>query len=160
MKKRLFATNDDWTGLILRLTLGLVIFPHGAQKMLGWFGGHGFSNTMGYFTQMAQLPWLIAFLVILVEFFGSLFIITGFASRIWSVSFMGLFTGIILKVHTANGFFMNWNGNQTGEGFEYHLLVIGLALALLINGSGKFSIDSIISRDTKELPAGQPQYAK
>ncbi len=160
MKKLLFAAKDDWTGLILRLTLGIVIFPHGAQKMLGWFGGNGFSNTIGYFTEVEQLPWLIAFLVILIEFFGSLLVIVGFASRLWSVSFIGLFMGIVLHAHTVHGFFMNWSGKQSGEGFEYHLLVIGLALALLINGSGRLSIDSIISGNRKEVSSGLPQYAK
>ncbi len=146
MKNKIFKTNDDLTGLITRLTLGLVLFPHGAQKMLGMFGGYGFSGTMGFFTDTMHLPWIIGFLVIIIEFVGSLSLIVGFASRIWSVLTIILFIGIILTSHIDNGFFMNWIGNQKGEGYEYHLLVIGLALATFINGSGKYSADERIAK--------------
>jgi putative oxidoreductase len=141
MKNKIFNTNNDFTGLILRLTLVLILLPHGAQKMLGLFGGYGFTGTMGFFTETMHLPWIIGFLVIIIEFIGALALITGFASRIWSALTILLFTGIILTSHLDNGFFMNWFGNQKGEGYEYHLLIIGLALALFVNGSGKYSID-------------------
>jgi putative oxidoreductase len=141
MKNKIFKTSNDWTGVVTRLTIGLILFPHGAQKMLGWFGGYGFAGTMGFFTDTMHLPWLIGFLVIVIEFIGSLFLIAGFASRIWSALTIILMAGIILSSHINNGFFMNWFGNQKGEGYEYHLLVIGLSIATLINGSGKYSID-------------------
>lgn len=145
MKQRIFSTGNDWTGLVLRLTLGLIIFPNGAQKMLGWFGGYGFKGTMGFFTDTVHLPWMIGFLAIVIEFVGSLCFIAGFASRIWSALTIILFIGIIFSSHLENGFFMNWFGNQKGEGYEFHLLVIGLSIATLINGSGKFSVDGRIS---------------
>ena len=145
MKTKIFQTNNDWTGLIIRLTVGLIIFPHGAQKLFGWFGGPGFTGEMGFFTQTLHLPWFIAFLVIVIEFFGAVSLLLGFASRLWSIAMIILFIGIIFMVHTDNGFFMNWYGNQKGEGYEYHLLIIGLSLATLINGSGKFSADRLIS---------------
>ena len=141
MKKKLFTTNNDWTGVIIRLTIGLILFPHGAQKMLGMFGGYGFTGTMGFFTNTMKLPWIIGFLVIIIECIGALSLIAGFASRIWSVLIIILFTGIIFSSHVNYGFFMNWFGNQKGEGYEYHLLVIGLAIATLLNGSGKYSVD-------------------
>lgn len=143
--KKIFNTNNDLTGLIIRLTLGIVLLPHGAQKMLGLFGGYGFSATMDFFTQSLHLPWLIAFLVIIIEFIGAIALLVGFASRIWSSIIIILMVGIIWTSHIDNGFFMNWFGNQKGEGYEYHLLMIGLALALTINGSGRFSIDQKIS---------------
>lgn len=146
MKYSIFKTNNDWTGLILRLTLGLVLFPHGAQKVLGWFGGPGFQPEMSFFTGTLHLPWLIGFLVIFIEFAGSLSFITGFASRIWSVATIILFTGIILTAHKEFGFFMNWFGNQKGEGYEYHLLIIGLCLATLVNGSGKYAVDHVLTK--------------
>lgn len=146
MKKLLFATNNDWIGLILRLTLGIIIWPHGAQKLLGMFGGGGFEGTMGFFTGMLHLPWIVGFLVIIIEFFGSLMIIAGFATRAWAIAMIGLFIGIIFTAHIPNGFFMNWMGAQAGEGYEYHLLVIGIALALLVGGSGKFSVDGLIDK--------------
>lgn len=144
MRSKIFSTNNDLTGLITRLTLGLILFPHGAQKMLGIFGGYGFSGTMGFFADTLHLPWIIGFLVIIIEFVGSLSLIAGFASRIWSALTIILFIGIIFNSHVENGFFMNWFGNQKGEGYEFHLLIIGLSLATLVNGSGKYSVDERI----------------
>jgi putative oxidoreductase len=146
MKKKILSTNNDWPGLITRLTIGLVLFPHGAQKMLGIFGGYGFNGTMGFFTGTLHLPWLIGFLVIIIEFIGSLSLIAGIGSRIWSAAIIILMVGIIFIAHIQNGFFINWLGNQKGEGYEYHLLVIGLSVAALVNGSGKYSLDGIISK--------------
>ncbi|MGN7786438.1 DoxX family protein [Niabella sp. 22666] len=148
MKTKIFNTNNDWTGLAVRLTLGLVMFPHGAQKMLGWFGGPGFLKEIEHLTGHIHLPWIVAVVVIFIEFLGAIFLITGFASRLWAIAFGVLFTGIIFTAHIENGFFMNWFGNQSGEGYEYHLLVIGLCIALVINGSGKYSIDKFCNLRT------------
>jgi putative oxidoreductase len=145
MKNMIFKTNSDWAGFIARLTLGVILFPHGAQKMLGMFGGYGFTGTMGYFTNTVRLPWIVAFLVIIIEFVGSLSLIIGFATRPWSALIIILMLGIIFTSHIDNGFFMNWSGNQKGEGYEYHLLVIGLSLVILINGSGKYSADNALT---------------
>lgn len=147
--KKVFQTNEDSATMILRIMLGLVLFPHGAQKMLGWFGGYGFSGTMNFFTSTAGLPWIIGFLVIIIEFFGSLFLITGFAVRLTALAVITDMIGIIFKSHAQNGFFMNWFGNQAGEGYEYHLLVIAMAFALLINGAGKWSADYALYRKQK-----------
>jgi putative oxidoreductase len=141
MKTRIFKTNNDWTGLITRLTIGLILFPHGVQKALGLFGGYGFTGTMAFFTDTMHLPWMIGFFVIMIEFIGSIALIAGFAGRLWSALIIILMFGVILTSHISNGFFMDWFGNQKGEGYEYHLLIIGLCLATLINGSGKFSVD-------------------
>jgi len=139
--KALFQTDDGWAGLILRLTLGFVMFPHGAQKLLGWFGGFGFDGTMGFFTQKMGLPWLIALLIIIGESFGSLALLAGLLTRFTAASLAVIMFGAITLVHLPHGFFMNWFGQQKGEGFEYHLLVIGIAAALLVTGGGKWSID-------------------
>jgi len=144
--KRIFQTNESNAATILRIVLGVILFPHGAQKMLGWFGGYGFNGTMGYLTGAAGLPWIIAFLVIAIEFFGAIALIFGFATRIVAIGVISLFTGMILTVHSGNGFFMNWTGNLKGEGYEYHLLVIGIAVALLITGAGKWSVDYALQR--------------
>ena len=144
MKNIIFNTNNDWTGLITRLSIGLILFPHGAQQMLGIFGGNGFTGTMAFLTNTMHLPWLIAFVVITIDFFGSIFLVTGFASRLWSIAIVVIFIGTIFTAHIGNGFFMNWYGTQKGEGFEYALLVIGLSIATLINGSGKYSIDYVV----------------
>lgn len=143
--KALFQTDDGWTGLILRLTLGLVMFPHGAQKLLGWYNGFGFSGTMGFFTDVMHLPWIIAFLVIMGEFFGSLGLLAGFLTRFSAASLAVIMVGAIVTSHLPHGFFMNWFGKQQGEGFEYHLLVIGIAAALLVTGAGRWSIDRRIA---------------
>ncbi len=151
MKDNISKTDNGWTGLILRFTLGIVMFPHGAQKMLGWFDGPGFHTEMEHLTEHMQLPWIIAILVILIEFFGALSLILGIAARLWAVAFGILFIGIIFTGHIQYGFFMNWFGNQTGEGYEYHLLVIGLAVALLINGSGKYALDNLIIKPNTKI---------
>jgi putative oxidoreductase len=142
----LFKTDDSWSSLVLRVVLGVVIFAHGAQKLLGWFGGNGFSGTMGFFTNVMHLPWLIAFLVIVGESLGSVALIAGLLTRFTAASFIVIMLGAITTSHWPQGFFMNWFGKQQGEGFEYHLLVIGMSAALLIAGGGKWSIDGLIAR--------------
>lgn len=146
MKKIIFKTNDNNAATILRIVLGVILFPHGAQKLLGWFGGYGFDGTMGFLTGTAGLPWIIAFLVIAIEFFGAIALIVGFGTRIVAVGIIALFAGIVFTSHLQNGFFMNWAGNQPGEGYEYHLLVIGMALALLVSGAGKWSVDYALQK--------------
>lgn len=141
----LFKTDDVWSGLVLRLTLGLVMFPHGAQKLLGWYGGSGFDGTMGFFTQKMGLPWVIAFLVIIGECFGGLGLLVGLLTRFAAAGFIVIMLGAIATTHLPFGFFMNWSGQQQGEGFEYHLLVIGMSAALLIAGGGKWSADRMIA---------------
>jgi len=146
---RLTATQPDLTPLILRIVFAIVLWPHGAQLLLGCFGGYGFSGTMQYFTTQAGLPSFIAFLVIFLQFFGSLFILLGLFTRLFAFASLILFIGMIVTVHQQFGFFMNWYGNMKGEGFEYHLLVIGLLLCLTIAGAGKASLDALISERTK-----------
>lgn len=137
----LLATDRSMTALVLRLTLAVVMFPHGAQKMLGWFGGPGFGGEMSILTDAVGLPSVIAFLVIVIEFFGSIGLALGFLSRIAAAGIASVMIGAVLTAHLKFGFFMNWFGNQAGEGFEYHILAIGLALALLVTGSGALSLD-------------------
>jgi putative oxidoreductase len=126
------------------------MFPHGAQKLFGWFGGFGFTNTMTYFTQTAGLPWIIAFLVVIGESLGSLGLILGFFTRLSALGLICIMVGAIITVHIPNGFFMNWFGKQAGEGFEYHLLVIGMSIPLLISGGGKYSVDALINKNLEK----------
>lgn len=145
MKSLLFATSDHWAGLIARVTVAIVIFPHGMQKLLGSFGGYGFSGTMQFFTDTMGLPWFIGFLVIFIEFFGSLLLLIGLAGRGVAVAMAILMLSIIVTSHSQY-FFMNWFGNQSGEGFEFFLLVIGLSLIVIAAGSGRYSVDCVIAR--------------
>lgn len=146
MKNLLSTDPNNWTALIARLTLGLVIFPHGAQKLFGWFGGYGFNGTMGFLTGMVHLPWILALLVILIESIGALFLIAGFLTRLAAVGMFINFLGIIYTSHLHSGYFMNWARQpNTGEGIEYHLLILGLSLALLISGGGKASLDATLT---------------
>ncbi len=140
-----FKTNDSFTSMMARLTLGLVMFLHGAQKVLGWFGGYGFSATMNFFTGQLHIPALLAFIAIVAEFLGSIGLIAGFLSRVSAFGIAIVMLVAAFMVHSPNGFFMNWAGNQKGEGFEYHLLAIGLALVVIISGAGKWSIDRLLS---------------
>jgi len=141
----LCKTDGGFAPLIARLTLGGVMFPHGAQKMLGWFGGHGFSATMHAFTQQMHIPAPLAFLAIMAEFAGSLGLIFGCLSRVAAFGIATNMVVAIATVHAANGFFMNWSGQQKGEGFEYHLLAIGLALIVMLYGAGRASLDGLIA---------------
>jgi len=145
MIRKLTATSNDGAITILRLVLGLVFFAHGAQRMLGWLGGYGFSGTMAFFTGMMHIPAPFAFLAIAAEFFGGLGLIFGFLTRIAAFGISVNMLVAILMVHHQFGFFMNWTGAQKGEGYEYHLLVLAIATFLMIRGAGAASIDRMLS---------------
>ena len=144
--RMIFGTQNDTTGLIMRLTLGGVMLPHGLQKVFGLFGGAGLQATMNAFTTKMGLPAPLAVMVILAESAGALGLIFGFFTRLCALGIALVMGGAIYLVHGQHGFFMNWFGRQSGEGFEYHLLAIGLALALFIHGGGKWSLDQRIAR--------------
>lgn len=143
MLSSLLHTNDDICLFIARISLGIVILPHGLQKLLGLFGGAGFSGTVDFFVG-SGLPSAVAILIIIAESFGALGLILGFFSRLAAFGITLIMLGAIFMVHIQNGFFMNWFGNQAGEGFEYHLLALGLSLVVLIKGGGKWSVDNMI----------------
>ena len=145
MIRKLFATDDNTATAILRLVLGVVMFAHGAQKMLGWFGGYGFSGTMGFFTGTMHIPAPLAFLAIAAEFFGGLGLIVGALTRIAAFGIAVNMIVAIVTVHAPFGFFMNWSGTQKGEGFEYHLLTLAVTAFLMIRGAGAFSLDRVIA---------------
>src|SRR6185295_13816876 len=144
MFRKLITTDDNPATLILRLVLGVVFFAHGAQKLLGWFGGPGFSGTMGMFTGYLHIPAPFAFLAIAAEFFGGLGLILGFLTRIAAFGITINMVVAIAMVHSSFGFFMNWSGTQKGEGFEYHLLTLAVTSFLMIRGAGAFSVDRAI----------------
>src|SRR5437016_6019270 len=145
MIRKMFATDDSTATTILRLMLGVVFFAHGAQKMLGWFGGFGFSATMAMFTGMMHIPAPLAFLAIVAECFGGLGLILGFLTRIAAFGIGVNMLVAIMVVHRAFGFFMNWAGTQKGEGYEYHLLVLAIVAFLIIRGAGAFSVDRVLT---------------
>jgi len=147
MKKLLATNSENTTALFARIALGVVVFPHGAQKLLGWFGGYGFDGTMGFLTNTAGLPSVIALMVILIEFFGSLFLIAGFATRLAAIGILGNFIGVVVTSNLNNGFFMNWYAQPNkGEGLEYFILLFGLAIISLVAGGGKASADAAITK--------------
>lgn len=143
--RKLLSTSNDFTLMVVRLIVGVVFFAHGAQKMLGWFGGYGFKGTMGYFTQQMHIPVVFAFLAICAEFFGGLGLIVGLLSRIAAFGIICNMIVAVMTVHLANGLFMNWTGQQKGEGFEFHLLALALLLVVLVKGAGALSIDHALS---------------
>jgi len=149
MIKILFQTEDDKVALILRVLLGVVFFPHGMQKLLGWYGGLGFSGTMNMFTANMGIPALFAFLAIMAEGLGSLGLLTGFLTRVAAFGITVNMIVAIKMVHWQNGFFMNWFGSQKGEGFEFHILVIAIGIALMIRGGGALSIDKALAGHLK-----------
>ena len=145
MIQRLLRTSDSVPLLIARLTLGIVMLPHGAQKVFGWFGGNGFSATMGFFEHQG-IPAVFGVLAIAAEFLGALGLLIGLLARVAAFGVLCNMLVAIAMVHVRNGFFMNWSGHQKGEGFEYHVLAIGIALAVIVGGAGAASVDRRVSR--------------
>jgi len=139
------ATGDSFAPLFLRLALGIMILPHGLQKAFGWFGGYGFNGTMGYLTNTVGAPWILAFAAIATEVLGGALLIAGFGTRYAALALGGVMV-VAAAQHWSNGFFMNWTGQQKGEGIEFHLLTLGMVVALVFLGGGKWSLDSLFSR--------------
>jgi putative oxidoreductase len=155
MLKKFFATQPEFALLYLRLTLAAVIFPHGAQKVLGWFGGHGFSATMQLFTEKLHIPPFFAFLAIGAEFAGPIALALGFLTRLAAFGIGTTIAVAAVMVHSAHGFFMNWTGQQQGEGFEYHILVLAIALALMFKGGGRWALDAFIADHLTQRARGR-----
>lgn len=146
----LIRTDRDYSALIARMALGVMIIPHGAQKLLGWFGGYGFDGSMGFFTETLGIPWALAFLAIAAEFFGGIGLITGALGRVAALGVGGVMAVAALMVHVQHGFFMNWTGAQAGEGIEFHLLAVALAAVILLKGSGALSLDRLLVKATAD----------
>jgi putative oxidoreductase len=152
MLSKIIRTSDDKVLTVLRLTLAIVVFPHGLQKVFGWFGGFGISGTYGFLTQQMHIPAVFAILVFAAEFLGPIGLFVGLLSRIAAFGIAVEFAVAVFLVHIPNGFFMNWTGQQKGEGFEFHILAIGIAIAIMMGGSGALSIDRLItSKDQRQL---------
>lgn len=145
--------SKDYIPFITRIVVGAVMFPHGAQKLLGWFGGYGFTGTMNFFTETIGIPFIVAIIVILAESIGSILLITGFAGRVNAALQICIMAGAVITTHLQNGFFMNWFGNQAGEGFEFHILLSALSLIIVLKGSGMLSIDSFLEKIEKRKVA-------
>lgn len=137
-------TDANIAGTVARLALGIVILPHGLQKLLGMYGGMGFDKTVEFFVS-SGVPTPVAILIIIGESFGALSLIVGFLARFSAFAISLIMLGAVYMVHIPNGFFMNWSGAQQGEGFEYHILAIGLGLIVMLVGAGKGSVDLAIS---------------
>jgi len=144
MLRKLMNTQNEYSVALARIAFGVVFFAHGAQKMLGWFGGSGFSATISGFAKFG-MPTAVALFAIFVEFFGSLSLLLGLLSRVAALAIIIEMIGAVLTVHIHNGFFMNWMGNQKGEGFEYHIIAVTLAFLILVQGAGAVSIDHLVS---------------
>jgi putative oxidoreductase len=137
-------TDQDFAVFVARIVLGFIMLPHGLQKLLGMFGGSGFTGTVDFFVG-SGIPYFVAVLIILGESLGAIGLILGFLSRLCALGIAIIMLGAIFMVHLPNGFFMNWFGSSAGEGYEYHILAVGLALVVLIKGGGMWSVDGAIS---------------
>lgn len=145
--KLLLRTSDRFVDMLLRLVLAAVFFPHGAQKVLGWFGGHGLAGTMGFFTQKMEIPAAFAALAIAAEFLGSIGLFFGFLTRVAAFGIFCVMATAVAMVHGKMGFFMNWSGKMPAgqEGFEFHLLALALSFAVMVRGAGMLSVDGAIA---------------
>ena len=153
MFRSLIATTRDSAPTIARIMLGIVIFPHGAQKALGWFGGPGIAGTMGYLHGMMHIPVVFVWLAIIAEFLGSLGLIVGLLGRVAAFGIACNMAVAVATTHLANGFFMNWSGQQKGEGYEYHLLALALAAIVVVRGSGAYSVDRALTERAATAPS-------
>ncbi len=147
MWRKIIRTDDDRVLTLLRVALAIMVFPHGAQKLLGWFGGFGFSGTMGFLTQQMHIPAAFALLVFAAEFFGALGVLFGFLGRIAAFGIAVDLTVVAVMAHLPNGFFLNYSGQQKGEGVEFLIVPVATAIAIVIRGSGAWSIDRALMRD-------------
>jgi putative oxidoreductase len=138
MLKQLFATDESRTLLFQRIIAGCVMFPHGTQKLVGAWGGHGWDATMGQLTSMG-IPTPIAALVIIIEFFGAIGVVLGLGTRIAALGLVAVMLGAIFTVHLEHGFF-------APMGIEYHLLYLALVIPLVIRGGGAYALDHLIAR--------------
>jgi putative oxidoreductase len=145
MIKKIFETDGNLAGTVLRVALGVVMFPHGAQKLLGLFGGAGFSASVKWFESTFNIPFLLAVAAILAESVGAVALVLGFCTRIAALAVAVDMAVAVYLVHWKVGFFMNWMGSQKGEGFEYHILAVAIGLALMIKGGGLWSVDRAIA---------------
>ena len=143
--RRVVQTEESYALLALRVALAIVILPHGAQKLLGWYGGPGVDGTMQLFAALG-VPAGIAVLVIVSDFFGSLALAIGFVGRVAAFGTTMVMLGAMVLVHGPNGFFLNWNGDQAGEGIQFHLLVLAVSVVLMAHGSGAWSVDRLLLR--------------
>jgi putative oxidoreductase len=149
MKTQLLRTTENWGATAIRFALGIVLFSHGAQSMLGWFAGFGLMATIEFLSKSMGVPAFIGFLVICIQFFGSLMLLTGTLTRVAALGVLGIFLGMA-TYHFDYGFHMNWSGTNAGEGFKYHVLVLAMCLMLFISGGGAWSIDRKI---LKSIPS-------
>ena len=159
MFRKLIATDNDIATAILRLVLGIIFFAHGAQKMLGWFGGYGFTGTMGFFTGVLHIPAVFACLAIGAEFFGGLGLIFGLLTRVASFGIFCNMVVAVVMIHGQFGLFMNWTGAQKGEGYEYHLLALAATALLMIRGAGAVSVDRLLSSPANDRVTARSQAA-
>ena len=142
----LLGTYPSWSLLIVRVVLGVIFFGHGAQKMFGWFGGHGLKGTIGYFQQALRIPPWLTVLCALTECFGGLAVLVGFLSRPAALGLIIVMLVAIERVHWPNGFFINWSLQpQKGHGFEMNLALIAMAAAVFVGGGGAVSVDRLIN---------------
>jgi putative oxidoreductase len=158
MFRSLIRTTDDPVALVLRLALAIVIWPHGAQKALGLFGGPGLSGAIGFLHGMVGLPTPIAYLEVAIEFLGPILLLVGFLGRLDAFAIAVIMIGAVLTTHLPNGFFMNWSGQQKGEGYEFHILALALAVGIMIRGSGMASIDRVLTRRLDVNPYAPRSY--
>ena len=161
---RFLSTDDSTTRLFQRLVLGAVMLPHGAQKLFGLFGGYGFTGTMGFFTGTLGMPAPVGWLVIAAETIGALALMAGLATRLTAFGVAAVMVGAVWFAHLPHGFFMNWTGAQGGEGFEYHLLALALALPIVVAGGGAASVDGwltskLVAPRRGDALAGRPVRA-
>jgi putative oxidoreductase len=142
----LFVTSPSWAITVVRVTLGVIFFAHGSQKVFGWFGGYGLKGTTDYFVSTG-LPRVVAYAVCFFELLGGIGLVLGLATRLAALAIITVMIGAIAKVHWPHGLFINWElATGKGHGFEANLAFIAMAVACVIAGGGALSLDALLMR--------------
>lgn len=157
---KLFNTDEkSYSLLFLRVVAAAMILPHGAQKLLGWFGGNGFEATISGFANYLGIPPFFGVLAVLAESAGGLLLLFGLFSRISAFGLAVTMIVAVFTVHIHNGLFMNWTGKAAGEGFEYHILYFSIVFVILVKGAGAFALDSLLAKKTAGLKEEELQIS-
>ncbi|MEL7004825.1 MAG: DoxX family protein [Bacteroidota bacterium] len=140
MIRSIIEKKPDLLPLILRISLGIVFIPKGFDLVMNYYDSLDWLTTGSL-----NLPIYLAYAVIFIEFYASLFLILGLSSRIMAAS-IGLLVLGAIPYHFFSGLSIDWIGQTVGVGLEFHLIVIGMIIVLMITGSGKLSLDHFIGR--------------
>ena len=147
MAKGSFDATELIAPLMIRIPLGLIFMAHGSQKLFGAFGGQGLTGTFKTFEEKLGIPPIFTLLAIIAEFGGGFGVLSGFLTRLSAAGIAAVMLVGIYKIHWIHGFFLTMSGSVgRGQGMEYNIALLGMALYLMIAGGGNWCLDRLVFR--------------